>query len=1131
MKTKIILLFALLAALWRGAAPVGAVELAPNFIVDERGVLEIAEVKFNLVHFDANGDYAQQRHNLAKPSEKDITIDQSWDGVRFDIKSWKLHGKLQSAPALTVAEEITVTGAGVAYRAQYTNTAGADTRLAGLDLLLSTERFANSVIFLDDLRLELPTQMPSDPTLKSGRFHRITIPTEKGNLIIRNLDTQGTLAVLLQDGRKFGGKEFFARIEMTPAKGVIKEAHLDLDIALVPYQTTSIALNGAATTGFRDEVDGDQQGGWTDQGARDFRMAPLGKQVLGGVNFDIIDPAANDGKSCLVFAGPERNYLAKTATVAVDNQTFANLYLLHSFAWANNAVAGDLVVTYADGAVQKIPVQCGKDAGNWLTADYDEFANGRLVWRDSATGAGLFLSRFAVAAKPIKEIRFDASGKVVWMVVGLAGGDEIPIIKELPVLMTAGRDWVKLDAPLLPEENSALDFSFLLDAPAGKYGRVLIKNGHYEFENRPNEPVRFYGTNTCFNANFQSKENTDAMIEQLARQGYNALRIHHYDTRVGSAKNSAVVEGAALDQLDYLFAAAKKRGLYITIDLYTVRETRVGEVPTVNDGAKIGADMFKALVAINDAVFENWAAFSRNLLEHVNPYTGLTWKDDPALYSICMVNEGNLNTHWMKVNLTDPMKTAFTAWLAAKKIPEPQNAAARDLLFYQFVNTDLQIAHAKRCVDFLRNELGVKAHLTNLNMFCFPYYGLVRDTFDFTDQHLYYGGGRRLQHKWLPPLVVDDGSATQGAAYSPRYLMTSRMLDQPFAVTEWNYSPPNSHRAEGGPLMGAYAAFQDWDALYRFAYSHDQDNTRAPMIARDYDTATDPLARLSERIGLLFFLRRDVAPAKTVVPFIFSEKCMDDPDVFLWARERPDHRLTVVGLLAKTGGHSVAFGKKLPRTYPAVFGIEDFSADDARLADAKYFKLSDDLLEQLAGAGAIKREQFKLDGKNVLDRARYTNDTGEITVDTTRGTLRVATARGECFVLPAGEAEAGAVMTAENKDAFVTVAAHALDDQPLASSKKIVLFHLTNLRNTNQKYRDNSMRIMEDWGEMPYLARRGETVITLALSDAAAAKIWALDLAGRRVREMPSEYRDGKLVFTANTAQEGGAIFAYEITR
>jgi hypothetical protein len=331
--------------------------------------------------------------------------------------------------------------------------------------------------------------------------------------------------------------------------------------------------------------------------------------------------------------------------------------------------------------------------------------------------------------------------------------------------------------------------------------------------------------------------------------------------------------------------------------------------------------------------------------------------------------------------------------------------------------------------------------------------------------------------------------------------------------------------------MGAYAAFQDWDALYRFAYSHDQNNTHAPSIARDFDTATDPLARLSERIGTLFFLRRDVAPAQSTVPFIFSEKCMDDPDVFSWARERPDHRLTVVGLLAKTGGHSVAFGKKLPRTYPAVFGAEDFAADDARLAGAKYFKVGDDLLERLAGAGVIKREKFQLNGKNVMDQARYTNDTGEITVDTTRGTLRVATARGECFVLPAGESEFGVVMNAENKDAFVTVAAHALDDQPLANSKKIVLFHLTNLRNTNQKYRDKSFRIMEEWGEMPYLARRGETVITLALPDAAAAKIWALDLAGRRVREMSSEYRDGKLVFTANTAQEGGAVFAYEITQ
>lgn len=39
--------------------------------------------------------------------------------------------------------------------------------------------------------------------------------------------------------------------------------------------------------------------------------------------------------------------------------------------------------------------------------------------------------------------------------------------------------------------QGALDFSYLQDAPAGKYGHVNVKEGHFYFEN--GKQVRFFG--------------------------------------------------------------------------------------------------------------------------------------------------------------------------------------------------------------------------------------------------------------------------------------------------------------------------------------------------------------------------------------------------------------------------------------------------------------------------------------------------------------------------------------------------------------------------------------------------------------------------------------------------------------
>jgi len=59
----------------------------------------------------------------------------------------------------------------------------------------------------------------------------------------------------------------------------------------------------------------------------------------------------------------------------------------------------------------------------------------------------------------------------------------------------------------------------------------------------------------------------------------------------------------------------------------------------------------------------------------------------------------------------------------------------------------------------------------------------------------------------------------------------AREAGKPFTISEFNLPWPNHYGAEIDPLTAAFAAFQDWDAVMHFAYSHGRDlDYQAPNV-------------------------------------------------------------------------------------------------------------------------------------------------------------------------------------------------------------------------------------------------------------------------------------------------------------
>lgn len=126
-----------------------------------------------------------------------------------------------------------------------------------------------------------------------------------------------------------------------------------------------IDLRPYVNRGFKDDVDGDQKGGWTDQGNNDFRMMPLGEQIFAGVPFEIIDPATNNDRSCIVLAGTARPYFPQSVEGIAVNGHFKRLFFLQTAAWSSNIKAGEYRINYEDGTTVKIDIVGGINIGDW----------------------------------------------------------------------------------------------------------------------------------------------------------------------------------------------------------------------------------------------------------------------------------------------------------------------------------------------------------------------------------------------------------------------------------------------------------------------------------------------------------------------------------------------------------------------------------------------------------------------------------------------------------------------------------------------------------------------------------------------------------------------------------------------
>lgn len=370
---------------------------------------------------------------------------------------------------------------------------------------------------------------------------------------------------------------------------------------------------------------------------------------------------------------------------------------------------------------------------------------------------------------------------------------------------------------------------------------------------------------------------------------------------------------------------------------------------------------------------------------------------------------------------------------------------------------------------YLKEKLKVKALVMGTIVGCSTPNMMAK--LDCVDTHSYWQHPQFPRRPWDPEnwfvpnrtMVNERGGTLPGLA-------VRRVLGKPHNVTEYNHPAPNTYGSEGYLLLAAYAALQDFDAIYAFSYSHRRDEWDLRCIPNFFDIDQHPTKMVTLIPAIAMFVRGDVKSAqKQIVVGLNKEREVDLlRKGWAWDLVHAGH----VGVPREaTLVHRVAIateGKRVPKT-------------------------------------ALHPEKVKLEGN------RFVSDTGELIWDLSekgRGVVTVNTSRSKAVIgFGSGKRfELGNVViepgdTLQNGWCAITVS--VMEGKLSLSTCRLLITATGYAENTEMGWKNpEKSSVGRDWGKPPSLVEGIPAKITLPLPSK-QVQAWALDERGERKAKLP----------------------------
>ncbi|MDH1551075.1 MULTISPECIES: cellulase family glycosylhydrolase [Pseudomonas] len=561
--------------------------------------------------------------------------------------------------------------------------------------------------------------------------------------------------------------------------------------------------------------------------------------------------------------------------------------------------------------------------------------------------------------------------------------------------------------------SAPVDLSFLnaAEKPAGKRGFVKAVGEQLVFTD--NTAVRFWGTNLSAYALFKSPdEEIRQQAKRLSALGFNLVRLHHHDSPWVSpnvfgdgtlVRDTQQLSAESLRKLDLWIKALKDEGIYIWLDMHVQRALTANDnIEDFDELAKGEARIdLKGYAYVNRSIQQAMKRFAEQYLTHVNPYTGLAYKDDPAIAAVLITNENDLTQHYG--NALMPNKDVprhSERYMAAAKAFAKQYDLPADLTWRAwehgpsklFLN-DLEQRFNADMIAHLRS-VGVKVPIATTSTWggnglsALP----ALSVGDVIDAHSYGDMGQLEKN----PLTSDGMIDWIGAA---------QVVGKPLTVTEWNAEPfplPDRHSL---PLyMAATASHQGWDALLQYAYSQQAFNP-GWRTADNWHAYNDPGMLATLPAAALLYRRGDVKPATT--DYVFAPTAAT-----LYNQEITPRNSPLLRTAMEKGRLQIALPQtpQLPWLKPAAIpsGAHVLQAPDESLLPA-------DASESTTDTGELRRNWQQ----------------GLYTIDTPLTQAATGWLGGRSISLGAVQVQA--------TTPYASVVVQSLDDKPLGQSRDLLV--------------------------------------------------------------------------------------------
>ncbi|MDH7604857.1 MAG: cellulase family glycosylhydrolase [Melioribacter sp.] len=191
-----------------------------------------------------------------------------------------------------------------------------------------------------------------------------------------------------------------------------------------------------------------------------------------------------------------------------------------------------------------------------------------------------------------------------------------------------------------------INFSFVLSQNKSNHNNVFVdSDGMLRWEDTKEE-VRLFGVNytTPFAYAYRAhkrlglslKKAIDLDVNHLARLGFDAFRIHMWDREISDSIGN-VLQNEHLKLFDYLLYKLAQKGIKTIITPIAWWGTAWPEPDYKTPG--FSTYYSKVEMITNPKAREAQKNYLKQIINHVNPYTKLAYKDDPSIIALEIINE------------------------------------------------------------------------------------------------------------------------------------------------------------------------------------------------------------------------------------------------------------------------------------------------------------------------------------------------------------------------------------------------------------------------------------------------------------------------------------------------------------